>query len=81
MNEIVKNGAYALIHKQDVVNDGEIAVVLVNGDEATIKEFSRKNDIVVLTPHSDDNSFKQQIYDKTTPIRVIGKYVGKLEIN
>ena len=81
MNEIVKNGAYALIHKQDVVNDGEIAVVLVNGDEATIKEFSKKNDIVVLTPHSDDNSFKQQIYDKNTPIRVIGKYVGKLEIN
>lgn len=81
MNKIVKNGAYALIHKQDIVNDGEIAVILVNGDEATIKEFSKKNDIVVLTPHSDDNSFKQQIYDKSTPIRVLGKYVGKLEIN
>ena len=81
MNKVVKNGAYALIHKQDVVNDGEIAVVLVNGYEATIKEFSKKNDIVVLTPHSDDNSFKQQIYDKSTPIRVLGKYVGKLEIN
>lgn len=81
MNKVVKNGAYALIHKQDVVNDGEIAVVLVNGYEATIKEFSKKNDIVVLTPHSDDTSFKQQIYDRTTPIRVLGKYVGKLEIN
>lgn len=30
MNKIVKNGAFALIHKQDTVENGEIAVVLVN---------------------------------------------------
>lgn len=81
MNKIIKNGAFALIHKQDIVNNGEIAVVLVNGDSATIKRFSKEGDIIVLTPESTDESIKQQIYTKDTPIKVIGKYVGKMEIN
>lgn len=81
MNKVIKNGAFALIHKQDFVNNGEIAVVLVNGDNATLKHFSKEGDIVVLTPESTDNAFKQQIYTKDTPIKVIGKYVGKMEFN
>ena len=81
MNNIVKNGAFALIHKQDMVEDGEIAVVLVNGYDATLKRFTKKGDVVVLEPDSSDPSFKTQIYDKTTPIKILGKYVGKMEIN
>lgn len=85
MNRVIKNGAFALIHKQDYIDkDGDIAVVLVNGDIATLKHFTKKGDIVVLEPDSDitdDPDIKTQIYDKTTPIRIIGKYVGKMEIN
>lgn len=81
MNKIIKNGAYALIHKQDFVENGEIAVVLVNGYDATLKRFSKQEDIIVLTPESNEDNFKQQIYTKETPIKVIGKYVGKMEFN
>lgn len=81
MNKIVQNGAFALIHKQDMVEDGEIAVVLVNGYDATLKRFTKKGDVVVLEPDSSDTSFKTQIYDKSTPIKILGKYVGKMEIN
>lgn len=81
MNKIVQNGAFALIHKQDMVEDGEIAVVLVNGYDATLKRFTKKGDVVVLEPDSNDPSFKTQIYDKNTPIKILGKYVGKMEIN
>ena len=81
MNNIVKNGAFALIHKQDSVDDGEIAVVLVNGYDATLKRFNKKGDVVVLEPDSSDPSFKTQIYDKSTSIKILGKYVGKMEIN
>lgn len=81
MNNVVKNGAFALIHKQDMVEDGEIAVVLVNGYDATLKRFTKKGDVVVLEPDSTDPSFKTQIYDKTTSIKILGKYVGKMEIN
>lgn len=80
MNKEVPNGSYALIHKQDIVEDGEIAVVLVNGYEATLKKFSRQGEFIVLEPMSTDESFKVQIYDKNTPIKILGKYVGKFEI-
>lgn len=81
MNKIIGNGAFALIHKQDIVDDGEIAVVLVNGYDATLKKFTRQGDMIILEPQSNDDSFKTQVYDKTTPIKILGKYVGKMEIN
>lgn len=81
MNKVIRNGAFALIHKQDMVEDGEIAVVLVNGYDATLKKFTRQGDMIILEPQSDDDNFKTQVYDKTTPIKILGKYVGKMEIN
>ena len=81
MNKIIRNGAFALIHKQDSVESGEIAVVLVNGYDATLKKFTRQGDLIILEPQSNDESFKTQVYDKTTPIKILGKYVGKMEIN
>lgn len=81
MNKVLKNGSYALIRKTDFVEDGEIAVVLVNGYDATIKKFTKQGDIIALEPMSYDASIKTQIYTKDTPIKVIGKYIGKMEIN
>ena len=81
MNKVIKNGAYALIRKQDIVENGEIAAVLVNGNDATIKKFTKQKDLVVLEPMSDDISFQTQIYDKSTSIKILGKYIGKFEIN
>lgn len=80
MNQLIKNGAYALIRKQDMVENGEIAVVLVNGDEATLKKFTQHGDVIVLEPMSDDPNFKTQIYDKNTQIQILGKYIGKFEM-
>lgn len=81
MNKVVKNGAFALIRKQDMVENGEIAVVLVNGYDATLKKFTKQGDLVILEPQSDDESFKTQVYDKNTRIQILGKYIGKMEFN
>lgn len=81
MNKVIKNGAFALIHKQETVENGEIAVVLVNGYDATLKKFTKQGDLIILEPNSTDESFETQVYDKTTSIKILGKYVGKLEIN
>lgn len=81
MNNVIRNGAFALIHKQDVVEDGEIAVVLINGYDATLKKFTKQRDVIILEPDSNDDSFKIQVYDKNTPIKILGKYIGKMEIN
>lgn len=80
MNKLIRNGAYALIRKTDWVENGEIAVILVNGFDATLKKFSKQGDLVVLEPMSNDSSFQVQIYDKNTPIKILGKYIGKFEI-
>lgn len=81
MNKVIKNGAFALIRRTDFVENGEIAVVLVNGYDATLKKFTKKDDVIVLEPMSDDPSFTTQVYTKETPIKVIGKYLGKFEMN
>ena len=81
MNKVIRNGAYALIRKQDIVENGEIAAVLVNGDNATIKKFNQRGEVIVLEPMSDDSDFQIQIYDKNTNIKILGKYIGKFEMN
>lgn len=81
MNNVIKNGAFALIHKQDYVENGEIAVVLVNGFDATLKKFTKHGDLVILEPQSSDETFETQVYDKNTSIKILGKYIGKMEIN
>lgn len=81
MNKVIKNGAFALIRKTDWVESGEIAVVLVNGFDATLKKITKQGDLVILEPMSTDPSFTTQVYDKNTEIKVIGKYIGKMEIN
>lgn len=80
MNKEIKNGAYALIRKTDFVENGEIAVVLVNGFDATLKKFSKQGDLIILEPMSSDSSFTTQVYGKDTDIKVIGKYIGKMEM-
>ena len=80
MNKLIKNGAYALIRKTDVVDDGDIAVVLVNGYDATLKKFSKQGEFIALEPMSTDPNFKMQIYAKDTEIKILGKYIGKMEM-
>lgn len=81
MNKVIHSGAYALIRKQDIVENGEIAAVLVNSFEATLKKFTKQGDLVILEPMSDDASFTTQVYNKDTDIKILGKYIGKFEMN
>lgn len=65
-----------VVRRQDEVEDGEIAVVMVGDDDATVKRFHRKGRTVTLTPQSYNPVHQVQVYDlKTTPIRILGKVV------
>lgn len=81
MDKIIKKGSLALIHKQDSVEDGEIAVVVINKNPAILRKYTKQGDFVILEPLSDDINLKPQVYDKNTPIKILGKYVGKFEMN
>lgn len=78
MNQVIKNGDYALIQKQSVANDGDIIVALVNGYDATLKKFKRlNNQFVLLEPMSTDTNIESITVDlKTTSFQILGKFVG-----
>lgn len=80
MNKLISNNNYALIRKTNFVDNGEIAVVLVNNSNISLKKFSRQGDLIVLEPMSKDNNFQVQIYDKNINVKIIGKYIGKFEL-
>ena len=65
-----------LVREQPEVENGQLAVVMVNGDEATVKYFRREGDLVILTPKSFNPVHQPQIYDlKQTQVRVAGLVV------
>ena len=78
MNLKVHNGDYALIHKQDYAEDGDIIVAIVNGfDEATLKRYKRINDeLVMLEPMSTYPMEPIVINLKNTKFQIIGKAIG-----
>ena len=58
------------------MENGEVAIVMVGDDEATMKRFYQDGDTVTLMPQSTNPAHMPQIYNlKETPIRVIGKVV------
>lgn len=72
----INEGDQILVRAQPEVENGEIAVVLVNGDEATVKSFRQEGDLIILTPRSTNPVHQPQVYDlKKTPVRVLGKVI------
>lgn len=70
----IHDGSRILVRQQREVENGEIAVVIVNGDDATVKKFYRHGDMVNLVPHSSDSVHQVQIYDlNETDIMVVGR--------
>lgn len=77
MNAIGINDGYLIIVRvQDEVENGDVAVVLVNNEEATVKRFYSTNTTVTLMPQSTNSQHQPQIYDvRETEIRILGKVV------
>ena len=74
------DGDLLIVRRQSVVEDGEIAVVMVGEDEATVKIWHLQHGMVMLEPKSTNPVHKMQFYDpRNTQIKVIGKVV-KVEI-
>lgn len=79
MNLKVHNGDYALIHKQDYAENGDIIVAIVNGDdEATLKRYKKiNNEIIMLEPMSTYPMEPIIINLKETNFKIIGKAIGQ----
>lgn len=81
MNLEFPDGSYVLVERTSEVENGSIAVVLVNGYEATVKKLSINKNIITLIPMSNDPSYQPQIYDITKDeVNIIGKVVQAVKI-
>lgn len=77
MNAIGINDGYIIIvRRQEEVEQGEIAVVMVGEEDATVKRFYSSDTTVTLMPQSTNLEHKPQMYDlRKTNIRILGKVV------
>ena len=70
----IKDGDIIIVRKQDIVDDNDIAVVLVDNENATVKRYHRTGDIVILTPQSTNPLHHLQQYDlKNHSVRILGR--------
>ena len=74
MEPTIHDGALVTIREQPTVEDGEIAAVLVDGDnEATLKRVKHQGKLIMLMP--DNQEYDPIILDKNNPGRIVGKAV------
>ena len=77
MEPRMRQGDVVIVKKQSAVESGDIAVVLVNGDEATIKKFVIHDNGISLISNNESYSpmfyTKKEIVEK--PVTVLGKVV------
>ncbi len=72
----INDGNIIIVRKQECVENGEIAVVRVNNDNATVKRFRQDGEVIQLIPQSFNPKHNIQFYNlKDTNIDVIGKVV------
>lgn len=77
MNAIGINDGYLIIvRRQDAVENGEVAVVMVADENATVKRFYAGEGTVTLVPQSTNPIHQPQIYDLSKiSIKVLGKVI------
>lgn len=80
MNLKFNDGDLILVEQRDTIEDGDIGVFLIKGEEATVKRFRMLSTSIALEPMSTNQSYLIQFY-KFDEIKVLGKvvsFIGKV---
>lgn len=77
MEPKISAGDVVIVRKQEDIDSGDIAIVLVNGDEATIKKVTKFKGGINLVPNN--SAYEVMTYTneqiESLPVNVIGKVV------
>lgn len=77
MEPRICDGDVVIVRQQSDVDDGDIAIVLVNGSDGTCKRIKRYQDSLALLPLNP--SYEPMIYSRdeidSLPVKIIGKVV------
>lgn len=79
MDKIMPDGSLVYIDRDAEVRSGDVAVVVVNGDDATIKRVFFAGDTLVLHPESNNPRHRDRSIDASDPdaprVKILGKAV------
>ena len=75
MLPLLSEGDLVIVHDQDDVESGQTAVVLINGEEATVKKVVKTNDGIELHSMNPYYPTKKFTYEdmKNIPVKIIGR--------
>lgn len=77
MEPKISEGDVVIVRKQSIVENGELAVVLVNGNDATVKKFyMNENGVSLISTNPTYDPFyytKEQV--ENLPVQIIGKVI------
>lgn len=77
MEPLFSEGDIAIVHKQDTFESGNTCIILINGDEATVKKVVRMEDgvdLIAMNPYYPVRHFSSEDM-KTIPVQIIGKVI------
>ena len=77
MEPTIHHGSIVIVRQQDDVENGEIAIVVVNGNDATCKRIEKFDNGIMLVPINTE--YEEKFYTneeiEKLPVRIIGKVV------
>ena len=75
MLPLLSEGDIVIVHDQDDVESGQTAVILINGDEATVKKVIKTNEGIELHAMNPYYPIKKFTYDEmnSVPVKIIGR--------
>lgn len=81
MEPTIMDGDIVIVRRQNYVENGEIAIVLIDGEEATAKEVKESADGITLIGHNAA-VYTPHFYSaqevKTLPVQIIGRVVQSI---
>ncbi|MEX3469794.1 S24 family peptidase [Staphylococcus hominis] len=76
MDKEFRDGDVVIVEKDAVVENGQIAVIQVNGYNATVKRVRYEKDRIILIPESNNPAHYPQVYSQDDEVKIIGKVVS-----
>lgn len=77
MEPLFSDGDIAIVHKQNDFDSGNTCIILVNGDEATVKKVVKMDDgidLIAMNPYYPVRHFTKNEMNEI-PVKVIGKVI------
>lgn len=78
-DEGIKDGSIAIIRKQDEIEDGEIAAVIVDGEEGTLKRVRIKPNMIILEAANSEYPARVFVGEQMAQVKIVGRLMSVIK--